>query len=73
MVVVVADVFVSKVRPVGSSLGIIIPKQVVENENLEAGKEVRVSIIRPDFKKIERLIGTVVEKEPFKRDRQDRV
>ncbi len=67
------DAFVSKVRPVGSSLGIIIPKDVVDAEHLESGSEVRVSIIRPDFRKLKALMGTVVEKVPFDRDRRDRV
>lgn len=67
------DVFVSKVRPIGSSLGIIIPKDVVDSEHLHSGSEVRVSIIRPDFRKLKELMGTVVEKVPFERDRRDRV
>jgi len=71
--VVGVDVFVSKVRPVGSSLGIIIPKDVVDAEHLESGSEVRVSIIKPNFRKLEALMGTVKEKFGLDRDRRDRV
>ncbi len=68
-----ADVFVSKVRPVGSSLGVIIPKDVIDAEGLAEGKEVRVSVFRNDFRRLRRLMGTVTESVAFERDRRDRV
>ena len=67
------DVFVSKVRPVGSSLGVIIPKAVIDAEGLADGKEVRVSVFNTDFSRLRKLMGTVAEKVPFERDRRDRV
>ena len=67
------EVFVSKVRPIGTSLGIIIPKQVIQEEKLEAGKEVQVSIIKKDFRLLERLFGTMKGAKPFERDRRDRI
>ena len=68
-----AEVFVSKVRPLGSSLGIIIPKKIIEEENLESGKEIQVTIVRKNFKAIEKLIGSMKGAKPFVRDRVDRV
>ena len=68
-----AEVFVSKVRPIGSSLGVLIPKEVVEAEGLMPGKEVNVSVFTPDFKALEKLFGSVKNAKPFERDRRDRV
>lgn len=68
-----ADVFVSKVRPIGSSLGIIIPSEVVKNEHLQEGKEVRVSIVKRDFAALEKLFGSAKGAGPFERDHRERV
>ncbi len=67
------DVFVSKVRPIGSSLCAIIPKKVAESAHLKPGKEIEFAIINRDFRGLERLFGSVKEKVPFERDRRDRV
>ncbi len=68
-----ADVFISKVRPIGSSLGIIIPNEVVRAEKLKNGIEVKVSILHENWKLVEDLMGTMKGAKPFVRDRQDRV
>ncbi len=66
--------FVSKVRPIGSSSGIIIPKDILESEHIRSGEEVLVSIRKPgDWKRLEALMGTVKEKMPFHRERNDRI
>ena len=67
-----ADVFVSKVRPVGTSLGIIIPKEIVREERLKPGKEVRLSIVHRNFKLLDGLMGTMKGAKSFERDRRDR-
>jgi hypothetical protein len=69
----VAEVFVSKVRCVGSSLGLLIPKEIVESEHLSKGKEVRVSIVCRDFSRLEELFGSAKGAGPFIRDRRDRL
>ena len=68
-----AELFVSKVRPIGSSLCVIIPNEIVKKEHLKAGRELRLSIINPNFKELERLMGSVKNAKPFQRDRRDRV
>ncbi len=66
------QVFVSKVRPLGSSLGVIIPREVIKEANLSSGSEVHVSILQPDFSALDRAIGSMRGAKPFVRDRRDR-
>lgn len=66
------QVFVSKVRPLGSSLGVIIPSEVIKEANLSSGSEVHVSILQPDFTALDRAIGSMRGAKPFVRDRRDR-
>ncbi|HII53831.1 hypothetical protein AUJ13_03855 [Candidatus Micrarchaeota archaeon CG1_02_49_24] len=66
-------VFVSKVRHVGTSLGIIIPKEIVAEQELKPGAQVSVSLFKPDLTKLRKLMGTVKEKFPFECDRRDRI
>ncbi len=68
-----ASVFVSKVRPLGSSLGVIIPSEIVKSGNLAPGKEIRLSILESDFSRLDRLIGSMKGAAPFSRDRRDRI
>lgn len=68
-----ADVFVSKVRQIGDSLGVLIPKEVVAREKLKVGKDIELGVIHRDFSQLEKLFGSVKETVPFERDRRDRV
>ena len=68
---VFVDVFVSKIRPIGSSYGLIIPKEVVEEEKLEFGNTVKVGIIKQNLKLLDKLAGTIKGATPFERDRRD--
>lgn len=67
------EVFVSKIRPIGSSYGLIIPKEIVEEEKLDFGSTVKVGIIKQNLKLLDSLIGTMKGAKPFVRDRRDRV
>jgi len=40
------DIFRTKVRNVGTSLGVLLPKEIVKKENVRVGDEVEVSIFR---------------------------
>ena len=66
------QVFVSKVRPLGSSLGVIIPAEVIKEANLSSGSEVHISIFQPDFRALDRAMGSMRGAKPFVRDRRDR-
>lgn len=66
--------FKVKVRKVGSSLGVLIPKEFVKKEKIKEGEEIEVSLLKQrKLEEILKLIGTAKGTEPFKRDRTDRV
>jgi len=66
------QVFVSKVRPLGSSLGVIIPKEILKEANLSEGSEIRLNIVNTDYSALDRMMGSMRGAKPFVRDRRDR-
>lgn len=70
-------VFEGKVRRVGNSLAVIIPKEMLEEAGAKEGENVKVSILRKSTKKnietIELLAGIYRDSKPFARDRRDRL
>lgn len=66
-------VFVSKLRPIGSSACVIVPKEVLEQEGLKMGEELTLSIVSRDFSRLEKLFGSAKGAKPFVRDRRDRI
>ena len=68
-----AELFKGKVRRVGTSLGVLIPADVVREEELKEGEEIELSILRRrNLDKLLRLMGTAKGAKPFVRDRTDR-
>ncbi len=69
-----SDLFKAKVRKVGTSLGVLIPKQVIEEEEIKEGQEVELSLLkRRKLEEVWKLIGTAKGTKPFERDRIDRL
>jgi antitoxin component of MazEF toxin-antitoxin module len=69
-----SETFKTRLRKIGTSLGVIIPKDVLEREGAKEGEEVRMSIV--DNRKVEaidKLFGIAKGTKPFKRDRIDRL
>jgi hypothetical protein len=73
-VIDVNDVFKSKIRPLGSSACVLIPKEQLENEGLKIGDEIEVALLRHrDPKEIASGFGMAKHfKEPFVRDKKTR-
>ena len=73
---VMTEVFEAKVRRVGNSLGIIIPKEVSEALRFGHGDTIHVAIPSADLKtrnkKLMALIGIDRGKAQFRRDKGDR-
>ena len=68
-----SDLFKAKIRRVGTSLGILIPKGIIEEEKIKAGQEVKVSLLKQrKLEEVLRLMGTAKGARPFVRDRTDR-
>jgi len=62
-----AETFEVKVRNVGTSLGVLIPKEVVEEMKIKKGQKVRIGILKEDPKTISRYLGIDKGAKPFKR------
>jgi antitoxin component of MazEF toxin-antitoxin module len=70
--VIFMGVFESKVRMVGTSFGVLIPKEVVTEEQIMENQTVKMAILKKDLSLLEKEFGSVKTK-PFKRGHGDRV
>ncbi len=69
-----SELFKAKVRKVGTSLGVLIPKGIAEQERIKEGQEVEVSLLRQrKLEGIEKMFGFAKGSKPFERDRIDRL
>ena len=71
-----ADVFETKIRKIGNSLGVIIPSEILEELGYKNGDTVHVAIPPSDLKKrndlLKQLAGISSGKPPFVREKEDR-
>ena len=67
-----ADVVVTRLRRIGSSLGVIIPKQHIQNA--KAGEKVEIALLRHrSLQEIQEGLGMARSfTEPFRRDKKTR-
>jgi len=63
-----STIFKSKVRKIGSSYGVLIPKEVMVDNYLSKDEEVSLSILNKSTSKVTRLFGSAKIASPFKRD-----
>ena len=69
-----SELFKAKVRKVGTSLGILIPKEVIEEQKIKEGQEIELNLMRrKKIEEIERMFGIAKGAKPFERDRIDRL
>jgi len=68
-----SELFKAKVRKVGTSLGILIPKGIAEQDKIKVGQEIQVSFLKQrKIEEVLKLFGTAKGAKPFERDRTDR-
>ena len=67
------EMFKAKVRNVGTSLGILLPRRVIIEENIQVGEEIDVSILKERIKLIEDSFGIDKGTSKFKRENKDRI
>ncbi|MBI4009761.1 MAG: AbrB/MazE/SpoVT family DNA-binding domain-containing protein [Candidatus Aenigmarchaeota archaeon] len=66
--------FKTKIRKVGTSLGVLIPKELIEKQKIKEGEEVEIGLLkRKKLEEVLKLFGTAKGTKPFERDRIDRV
>lgn len=71
---IMTELFKAKVRKVGSSLGVLIPKEVANAEKIKEGEEIEVSLLkRRKLAELLKLVGTAKGAQPFERDREERL
>ena len=73
-----SELFKTKLRKIGTSAGLLVPKVIIEEEKLKIGQEIEVVL----FKKkkledieamIDKMFGVAKGAKPFERDRIDRL
>lgn len=64
--------FEGKVRKVGTSFGVLIPKDVAQQAHVREGQKIQVSIIRKDPKAIRSFFGRAKGASRFEREHVER-
>ncbi len=68
------ELFKTKVRKVGSSLGVLIPSEIIEKENIKEGEEVEIGLLKEGrLKLIKKAFGIAKNSKSFERDKNDRL
>ena len=66
--------FKAKVRRVGTSLGVLLPKELTDKERIKEGEEIEISLLKKrKLEEVLKLMGTAKGAKPFERDRTDRI
>ncbi len=66
-------VFKVKIRRIGSSLGVLIPKRLIQNRKIKEGEEVEISLLKKRKELVARAFGIAKGARPFVRYNADRV
>lgn len=68
------ELFRTKVRRVGTSLGVLIPKGLIEKQRIKEGEEVEIGLLKENrLKLIEKAFGIAKGAKSFERERRDRI
>jgi antitoxin component of MazEF toxin-antitoxin module len=67
-----SEIFKAKVREVGTSLGVLIPKEVAKEMKIKKGQEIEISVLKKNPEMIAKFFGIDKGAKPFERDHRDR-
>ena len=68
------QIFKTKIRKIGSSFGILIPKKMIKQNRIIMGEEVEMVLLkRQRLELIEKVMGIAKGARPFIRESADRV
>lgn len=62
----------TKVRRIGSSLGVLFPIEIIREKGIKEGEKISVIIPKKNLKLLEKSFGMAEGAKPFVRDRTDR-
>ena len=69
-----SELFRAKARKIGTSVGVLIPKGIIQQEKIKIGEEIKFHIVKErKLDEVWKLIGTAKGTKPFERDRIDRL
>ncbi len=64
----------AKVRKIGTSFGVILPKEMLNLRQIREGDEIEITVFKKDLRLLEKAFGMAKgAKHPFIRDRIDRL
>jgi hypothetical protein len=66
------ETFNVKVRNVGTSLGVLIPKDIVKEARIKKGQNITISILEKNPETIKKFFGIDKGAKPFERDHIER-
>lgn len=64
--------FTAKVRPIGTSLGILLPKEIAKESKIKKGERIEVSILKRDLRLLRKAFGIAKGTSKFERERIER-
>ena len=69
-----SELFRAKARKIGTSVGVLIPKGIIQQEKIKIGEEIKFHIVKErKLDEVWKLIGTAKGTKLFERDRIDRL
>jgi antitoxin component of MazEF toxin-antitoxin module len=69
----VETLFKVKVRRIGTSLGVLIPKKLIKNKRIKVGEEIEIALLKKRKDLITKFFGIAKGARPFRRESIDRV
>ncbi|MBI2142000.1 hypothetical protein HYU15_00745 [Candidatus Woesearchaeota archaeon] len=67
------QLFRAKVRKVGTSFGVLIPKGIANRQRISEGEEIEIGLLKKrNIREVMKLVGSAKGAEDFKRDRTER-
>ncbi len=67
------SIFKAKVRKIGTSLGVLIPKEFIEESSVKEGEEIELALLKRRKELVMSSFGVAKGARHFHRDRRDRV
>ena len=66
-------IFKVKVRRIGTSLGVLIPKQLIANQSIKEGEEVEIALLKKRKDLVATVFGVAKGASHFERHAVDRI
>ena len=68
-----SNIVEAKVRRIGTSLGILLPIEIIRKENIKEDENVEIVILKRNIKLLEEAFGSAKKAKRFKRDSSNRL